>query len=53
MYQENIHIFLNECKVMDEKHAWRDTHTYTHSKEEQVPARNTNDAILSDQLDLY
>ena len=49
-----MYIVLNECKILEEEQAGRDTSTQKKNrcqlKEEQVPVKNPNDVILSDEL---
>ena len=46
MYQGKRYLVPDKCEMLDEKHAERETHTV----EEQLPARNPYDAVLSDDL---
>lgn len=45
IYQENTYIPLGKCEKLSEERQKRKT-----QKEEQMPARNVNEATLSDEL---
>ena len=46
MYQGNTYVVLGKFEMLDAEYAGRKTHT----KEEQVSARNPNDVTLPDEM---
>ena len=41
---------LDKCERLDKEYAGRKTHTHIYTPEEIVPAKNTNDATLSNEI---